>query len=90
MGTRDHWCLPAVAEEEGQDEAMLEGCSPEHEQQRGGGVATVKSSGGLSSAREQRRVRESSGVMGKGDGCSGVVLTFYRRKRMRSGGSNRW
>jgi hypothetical protein len=37
-------------EEDELDEAVLEGCSPEHEWQRRGGVTEAKNGGGLSSA----------------------------------------
>jgi hypothetical protein len=34
MGTRAHRCSPVVAEEDEMDEAVPEGCSPEHERRR--------------------------------------------------------
>jgi hypothetical protein len=46
-------CSSVVVEEDEQDEAMLEGCSPEHERRRRGSVGEteVKNGSGLSLAR---------------------------------------
>jgi hypothetical protein len=50
-GARAHWCSLAAVEEDEPDEAMPEGCSPEHERQRRGDTTDAKNGGGLSSAR---------------------------------------
>jgi hypothetical protein len=44
---RAHRCKPAAVEDE-PDEAVLEGCSPEHEQQWRDGTMEAKNGGGLS------------------------------------------
>jgi hypothetical protein len=49
MGAIGHWCSPAVAEEDKQDEVVPEGCSQEYKLQWRGGAMTTKSGGGLSS-----------------------------------------
>jgi hypothetical protein len=56
VGGRARRCLPAVAEEDKPDEAVLEGCSPKHERRRRGGVTEVKNGGDLSSTQGQRKV----------------------------------
>jgi hypothetical protein len=43
--------LPAAVEEDETDEAVLEGCSPEHERRWRGRATEVENNGGLSSAR---------------------------------------
>jgi hypothetical protein len=48
VGARACQCSPAVVDE---DEAVPEGCPPEHEQQWRGGAAEAKNGGGLSSVR---------------------------------------
>jgi hypothetical protein len=50
-GARACWCSPAKVEEDEPDEAVLEGCSPQHERRWRGGVTEAKNGGGLSSAR---------------------------------------
>jgi hypothetical protein len=50
MGGRARRCSPVAVEEDESDEAVLEGCSPEHKQRRRGGAMEVKNGGGLSSA----------------------------------------
>jgi hypothetical protein len=50
-GARAHRCSLAAVEEDEPDEAMPEGCSPEHERQRRGGTTDAKNGGGLSSAQ---------------------------------------
>jgi hypothetical protein len=60
--------LPATVEEDELDEAVLEGCSPEHERHRRGGTTEAKNGGGLSSARGSSREREKRGS--ESWGCS--------------------
>jgi hypothetical protein len=48
VGARARWCSPSVVEE---DEAVPEGCSPEHERRHRGCATEAKNGGGLSSAR---------------------------------------
>jgi hypothetical protein len=72
-GTGAHRCSLAVVEE---DEAVLEGCSPEHEQQRRGGTMEEKNGGGLSSSRGRRKMQESSGERGKGAVRAGVLCAL--------------
>jgi hypothetical protein len=66
-----------AGEDEG-DEARSEVGSPGHERRWRDDVGVVKNGGNLSSSRERRRARESSGVRGKGVESSGVLLVFYR------------
>jgi hypothetical protein len=61
----------AMAGEDEGDEVRSEVGSLEHMWRRRDGTMAVKSGGGSSSSREQRRVRESSGVRGKGVRTSG-------------------
>jgi hypothetical protein len=49
-GTSAHRCSLVVAEEDEQDEAVPEGCSPEHKQRGRGGTTMVKGGGGSSLA----------------------------------------
>jgi hypothetical protein len=74
MGTRAHRCSPMAVEENEPDEAVPEGCSPEHEWRRRGDAMEVKNGSGLSSAGGRRKVRGSSRERGKrggeGRGCS--------------------
>jgi hypothetical protein len=67
-----------VAEEDEQDEAVMEGCSLEHERRQRGDMTTAKSSGGSSSVRERRRARESLEVRGKVRGLYWWCLPCYR------------
>jgi hypothetical protein len=60
-----------VAEEDEQDEAVPEGCSPEHMWRWRGDVPMVKNVRGSSLVQEQRKMRESSVVRGNGAGCYG-------------------
>jgi hypothetical protein len=48
-GARARQCSLAAQEEDKLDEVVPEGCSPEHERRRRGGVMEVKNCGGLSS-----------------------------------------
>jgi hypothetical protein len=74
MGARAHRCSLAVVEE---DEAVSEGCSSEHERRRRGGAMEPKNGGGLSSMRERRKARRSSGERGKRGGEGrGLLLPF--------------
>jgi hypothetical protein len=79
-GVRAHQCSPEVVEEDEPDEAVLEGCSPEHELQRRGGVTEVKNGDGLRSARG--RWKEPAGFSG------GVVVLSRRRRRVMTGGAH--
>jgi hypothetical protein len=71
-GSRARRCSLAMVEEDEMDEAVLEGCSLEHEWWQRAVATEVKNGGGLSSARGRRR--GSSGERGKrggeGEGCS--------------------
>jgi hypothetical protein len=58
---------PVEAGEEEGDEVGQRGCSPEHGRWQRGTATVMKSGGGLSSMREQRRARGSSGE--KGNRC---------------------
>jgi hypothetical protein len=49
IGARARQCPPVMVEEDEPNEAVPEGCSPEHEQWWRGGAAEVKNGGGLSS-----------------------------------------
>jgi hypothetical protein len=66
---------PAMVEE---DEAVPEGCSPEHERRWRGGVTEAKNDDDLSSAWGQRKARGSLGERGKrggeGRGCSSLFI----------------
>jgi hypothetical protein len=77
-GARAHRCSPAAVEEDEPDEAVPEGCSPEHEWWQRGGAIEVKNCGGLSSTQGRRKVRGSSGERGKrggeGWGCSSPFI----------------
>jgi hypothetical protein len=75
-GTGAHRCSLAVVEEDESDEAVLEGCSPEHEQQRRGGTMEEKNGGGLSSSRGRRKMQEISGERGKGAVRAGVLCAL--------------
>jgi hypothetical protein len=78
MGARARQCSPAAVEEDEPDEAVPEGCSPEHERRQRGDATEVKNSSGLSSARGRRKVRGSSRERGKrsgeGRGCSSPFI----------------
>jgi hypothetical protein len=50
-GARVCWCSPAMVEEDESDEAVPEGCSPEHVRWRRGSATEAKNGGGLSSSR---------------------------------------
>jgi hypothetical protein len=63
-GTRAHWCSPAAVEEDELDDAVPEGCSPEHERWRRGGATEAKNGSGLRSSQGRRR-RE--GARGRGE-----------------------
>jgi hypothetical protein len=63
-GSRARRCSLAMVEEDEMDEAVLEGCSLEHERRQRAVATEVKNGGGLSSARGRRR--GSSGERGKG------------------------
>jgi hypothetical protein len=52
---RAHQCSPAAVESGEPDEAVLEGCSLEHERRQRSGATTKKTGGGLSSLRGQRK-----------------------------------
>jgi hypothetical protein len=73
-GARGHRCSPAVVVEDEEDKAEPARGSLEHEWWQRCGTMEAESGGGSSSLREWRRVRENSGVRGKGVGCS----PFYR------------
>jgi hypothetical protein len=60
----------AAAEEDEQNDAVMEGCSLEHKRRWRGGVTTVKGGSSSSSTQERRNVREGSVERGKGVGCS--------------------
>jgi hypothetical protein len=49
-GARAHRCSPAAVEEDELNEAVPEGCSPEHERWRRGSVTEAKNGSSLSSA----------------------------------------
>jgi hypothetical protein len=70
-----------------------EGCDDGKDQRRGG-ATMVKTDGGSSSVRERRKARESSRAKGKGAGCSGVEIAFYRGRgstgEVTTGGNWRW
>jgi hypothetical protein len=51
-------------------------------------VATSKSGGSSSSALEQRKVRESTGVKGKGVGCSRGCYSLFIGAEEAARGSN--
>jgi hypothetical protein len=57
-----------MVEEDEPDEAVLEGCSPEHEGWQRGGATKAKNGDSLSSARVRRKARGSSRERGKGGG----------------------
>jgi hypothetical protein len=77
-GARAHRCSPVTVEEDEPDEAVLEGCSPEHERRQRGSATEVKNGDGLSSAQVQRKVRGSSAKRGErgceGRGCSSPFI----------------
>jgi hypothetical protein len=54
-GARARQCSPKAAEEDKPDEAMPEGCSPEHEWWWRGRATEVKIGGSLSLARGRRK-----------------------------------
>jgi hypothetical protein len=64
-GARARRCSLTAVEE---DEAVLEGCSPEHEQRQRGSAIEAKNGDGLSLVRGRRKARGSSGERGKRDG----------------------
>jgi hypothetical protein len=64
VGTRAHRCSLASVEEDEPDEAVLEGCSPEHDQWRRGGAMEAKNDGSLNSSRG-RRGREGARERGE-------------------------
>jgi hypothetical protein len=76
-GARAHRFLLAVVEE---DEAVTEGCSPEHERRQRGGATEEKIGGSLSSARG------SSGERGKGAVRAGGARRLLKGPRMHRGG----
>jgi hypothetical protein len=49
-GAEARWYSPAAVEEDEPDEAVPEGCSPEHVRRRRGGAMKVKNGDGFSSA----------------------------------------
>jgi hypothetical protein len=67
-GARAHQCSLSSVEEDEPDEAVPEGCSPEHEWRWRGGAMEAKNGGGLSMARGRRKARRSSGERGKRGG----------------------
>jgi hypothetical protein len=50
MGARARRCSPATVEEDEPDEAVPEGCSPEHNRRGRGGATEAKNGDGLSSS----------------------------------------
>jgi hypothetical protein len=52
-GARAHRSSPVVAKGDEGDEAVPEGCSPEHERRWRGGAMVVECSGGSFTSREQ-------------------------------------
>jgi hypothetical protein len=75
-GSRGCQCSLAVVGEDEEDEVEPMRGSLEHMRRRGGAAIEAESDSTSSSVQEWRRLRENSGVRGKGTGCSGVVLSL--------------